>query len=78
MSLSNCTTYQSVRLNIKFSNPDGTKEYLHTLNATAISTTRMLRAVLENYQTKEGGMTVPEVLQPYMYGLHEILPIRGR
>ncbi|QQR92201.1 MAG: serine--tRNA ligase [Candidatus Iainarchaeum archaeon] len=69
MSLSNCTTYQAVRLNIKFAKPDGSKEYVHTLNATGISTTRMLRAILEHYQTPEGGLRVPEVLLPYMYGV---------
>lgn len=72
MSLSNCAAYQAVRLNIKYVNPDGSKEYAHTLNATAISTTRMLRAVLENYQTKEGGLVIPDVLRPYMYGLEVI------
>ncbi len=71
-SLSNCTSYQAVRLNIKYSNPDGSKDYVHTLNATGIATTRMLRCILENYQTKEGGFRVPKVLQPYMYGLTQI------
>jgi len=74
MSLSNCSTYQAVRLNIKLTKPDGTKEYLHTLNATGISTARMLRAILENHQTKEGGIKIPEVLHPYMYGMKEIIP----
>lgn len=71
MSLSNCTTYQAVRLNIKYAKTDGAKEFVHTLNATGISTTRMLRAVLEHYQTPEGGLRVPEVLLPYMYGIRE-------
>lgn len=72
MSLSNCTTYQAVRLNIKFTNPDGSKGYLHTLNATGISNARMLRAILENHQTKEGSIKIPAVLLPYMYGMTEI------
>jgi seryl-tRNA synthetase len=72
MSLSNCSTYQAVRLNIKLTLPDGKKEYIHTLNATGISTARMLRAILENHQTKEGGVKIPEVLHPYMYGMREI------
>jgi seryl-tRNA synthetase len=75
MSLSNCATYQAVRLNIKLTLPDGKKEYVHTLNATGISTARMLRAILENHQTKEGGIRIPEVLHPYMYGMKEISPI---
>jgi seryl-tRNA synthetase len=73
-SLSNCTTYQAVRLNIKVSSPDGSKRYAHTLNATAIATARMLRCILENYQTYDGGFDVPPVLQPYMYGLTHIAP----
>lgn len=71
-SLSNCTTYQSVRLNIKIASPDGSKRFAHTLNATAIATARMLRCILENYQTPDGGFDVPLVLQPYMYGLTKI------
>ncbi len=74
MSLSNCTTYQAVRLNIKFAKPDGSKEFVHTLNATGISTTRMLRAILEHYQTPQGGLRVPEVLMPWMYGVKEFSP----
>ncbi len=74
MSLSNCSTYQAVRLNIKLTLPDGKKEYVHTLNATGISTARMLRAILENHQTKEGGVKIPEVLQPYMYGMKTLDP----
>ncbi len=74
-SLSNCTTYQAVRLNIKVSSPDGSKRYAHTLNATAIATARMLRCILENYQTPDGGFDVPPVLQPYMYGLTHIAPV---
>ncbi len=75
MSLSNCTTYQAVRLSIKYSKADGTKEYVHTLNATGISTTRMLRAILEHYQTRDGGLRVPEILLPYMYGVKEFLKL---
>ncbi len=71
-SLSNCTTYQAVRLNIKISSPDGSKRYAHTLNATAVATSRMLRCILENYQTADGGFDIPAVLQPYMYGLTHI------
>ncbi|MEK6902896.1 MAG: serine--tRNA ligase, partial [archaeon] len=78
MSLSNCTTYQAVRLNIKYTNPDGSKAYVHTLNATGISTARMLRAILENHQTKEGGIHIPHVLLPYMYGMTEIRRIDGK
>ncbi len=74
MSASNCTTYQAVRLGIKMGKKDGSKEYVHTLNGTAVATTRMMRALLENHQTKEGGVRIPSALQPHMYGLKEINP----
>ncbi len=72
MSCSNCTSYQAVRANIKFRKKDGSKEYLHTLNNTAIATTRMLRCIIENYQTKQGTIIVPKALRPYMLGIKEI------
>ncbi|MDD5112179.1 MAG: serine--tRNA ligase, partial [Candidatus Altiarchaeota archaeon] len=72
MSCSNCTTYQSARLNIKYSSK-GKKEYVHTLNSTAIATARMLRLILENYQGIEA-LEVPCALQPLMNGMKEIRP----
>jgi seryl-tRNA synthetase len=70
VSCSNCTAYQSVRLNIKVRDPKEfeTKRYLHTLNSTAIATSRAIRAILENYQHENGSVTVPEALRPYMNG----------
>jgi len=69
VSCSNCTTYQAVRLNIKVRDPVEftRKRYLHTLNSTAIATTRAIRAILENYQNPDGSVTVPEALRPYLY-----------
>ncbi|MBU2634321.1 MAG: serine--tRNA ligase [Nanoarchaeota archaeon] len=64
VSCSNCTSYQAARLNIKYNSKNG-KEYVHTLNSTALATSRILRAILENYQTKEGYIKVPTVLQKY-------------
>ena len=72
MSCSNCTAYQATRLNIKYRLPNGEKEYLHTLNATMVATTRMLRLIIENYQTKDGKIKVPKALQSYMGGLKEL------
>ncbi|MDK2908370.1 MAG: seryl-tRNA synthetase, partial [Candidatus Woesearchaeota archaeon] len=46
--------------------------YPHTLNNTAIATSRAMVAIIENYQTKEGTIVIPEVLRPYMYGMKEI------
>jgi len=67
VSCSNCTSYQAVRLNIKY-RKGNEKEYIHTLNSTAIATGRALRAIIENYQQKDGTIKVPTVLQPYMGG----------
>lgn len=70
VSCSNCTAYQSVRLNIKVRDPHEfeTKRYVHTLNSTAVATSRALRAILENYQQEDGSVVVPEALRPYMGG----------
>lgn len=71
-SLSNCTSYQATRLNIKYKKTNGEKEYVHTLNATEVAIPRMLRAIIENHQTKEGTIKIPKALQPYMMGKKEI------
>ena len=65
VSCSNCTSYQAVRLNIKYRKGEE-KEYVHTLNSTAIATGRALRAIVENYQQKDGSIKVPTVLQKYV------------
>jgi len=65
VSCSNCTGYQATRLNIKYRKGEE-KEYIHTLNSTAIATSRTVRAIIENYQQKDGTIKVPTVLQKYM------------
>ena len=42
------------------------REYVHTLNSTAVATGRALRAIIENYQQKDGSIKVPDALVPYM------------
>ncbi|CAJ35218.1 serine--tRNA ligase [Methanocella arvoryzae] len=71
VSCSNCTAYQATRLNIKVRDPKDfeSKRYVHTLNSTAIATSRAMRAILENNQQKDGSVLIPEVLRPYMNGL---------
>ena len=69
VSGSNCTDYQSRRLNIKYGKEGGEKKFIHTLNCTAVTTSRALVAILENYQNKDGTVTVPKVLVPYMNGI---------
>jgi seryl-tRNA synthetase len=71
-SLSNCTDFQARDLNIKVVRKNGNREVLHTLNNTAIATSRTMVAILENYQNKDGTITVPKVLQPYMIGIKVI------
>ena len=64
VSCSNCTSYQAVRLNLKYQ--DGAdKKYLHTLNSTCTTDTRPLVAIFENFQQKDGTILVPKVLQKY-------------
>lgn len=67
-SASNCTAYQAVRLNLKYRKGEK-NEYVHTLNNTGVATSRAMRAILENYQNKDGTVTVPKVLVPYMNGI---------
>ncbi|QQR61013.1 serine--tRNA ligase [Candidatus Uhrbacteria bacterium] len=64
-STSNCTDYQARRLNVRLRRKDGTLDYAHTLNGTAISLARALIAVLENHQNEDGSITIPEVLVPF-------------
>ena len=65
VSASNCKSYQSVRLNMRYRTQEGT-DYPHTLNSTAIATTRALAAILENHQQPDGSVTIPKVLQKWM------------
>lgn len=67
-SCSNCTDYQARRLNIRFRNAEGKLEHAHTLNGTAVNTTRTLIAFLENHQQADGGVRIPKALQTYYGG----------
>lgn len=64
-SASNCTDYQARRLNVKVRRADGSLEYVHTLNGTAVALSRAMIALLENYQQEDGSIVVPEVLRPF-------------
>jgi seryl-tRNA synthetase len=63
-SASNCTDYQARRLNVKVRQKDGTLEYAHTLNGTAIALSRAPIAILEQCQQEDGSILIPEVLRP--------------
>lgn len=69
-SCSNFTDFQARRLQARWRNPEtGKPELVHTLNGSGLAAGRTLIAVLENYQTREGHVVIPEVLRPYMGGL---------
>ena len=64
-STSNTTDFQSRRLNIKYLNDSGQKEFVHTVNGTAFAFGRIIAAIMENFQTKDGKVVIPKILQPY-------------
>ena len=68
VSLSNCTDYQARKLGIKCIDKKGNRRILHTLNNTALATSRIMVVILENNQQKDGSIKIPKVLQSYMYG----------
>jgi seryl-tRNA synthetase len=74
ISLSNCTDYQARKLNIKCVDKQGNRRVLHTLNDTALATSRIMVALLENFQNKDGSVNIPKALQPYMMGIKKIAP----
>ena len=72
-SCSNCEGFQARRMKARWRNPEtGKPEPLHTLNGSGVAVGRALVAVMENYQTADGGITVPAVLAPHMGGCAEI------
>ncbi len=65
-SCSNCTDFQARRASIRFRREPGARpEFVHTLNGSALAIGRTLIAIMENYQQRDGTITVPEVLRPY-------------
>jgi len=71
-SCSNTTDFQSRRGGIKYKKESGEMEFAHTLNGTAMASTRTILAVLENNQQKDGSVVIPEVLRPFMGGREKI------
>lgn len=67
VSCSNCLDFQARRLKIRFRDrTDEQPQYLHSLNSTLVATTRTMVAIIENFQTKDGHIAVPKVLQKYV------------
>jgi seryl-tRNA synthetase len=78
-SCSNCTDYQARRLKIRFRDrPNQEPRLVHTLNSTALASTRALIAIVENYQTAEGTVDIPRVLHPYLGGMSRLEPLNPR
>ena len=72
-SVSNANDYQARRNNTRFRNTKtGKPEYVHTLNGSGLATSRILPAIVEQYQNADGSVTVPEVLRPFMGGIEVI------
>ena len=76
-SCSNCTDFQARRAGIRLRRtPTSKVEFAHTLNGSGLAVGRTLVAILENFQTREGGVIIPEPLHPY-FGGDEIPPSSG-
>jgi len=65
-SISNCGDFQARRINARFKNKKKINEYVHTLNGSSLAIGRTMIAILENYQNKDGSVTIPDVLKKYM------------
>ncbi|MCX6556731.1 MAG: serine--tRNA ligase [Candidatus Aminicenantes bacterium] len=71
-SCSNFENFQARRARIKYKGKDGKKDYIHTLNGSGLAIGRTVAAIMENYQTVDGRIRIPEVLRPYFPG-HDTL-----
>ncbi|MGE3799633.1 MAG: serine--tRNA ligase [Candidatus Kapaibacterium sp.] len=76
-STSNCTEFQSRRLNIRYRDDENQPRFVHTLNGTAVAVPRAIIAILENHQNADGSVRIPEALRPYMGGREIIEARRG-
>ena len=74
VSCSNCTDYQANRLRMRYRTTEG-NEAVHTLNSTAVATSRALVAILEQNQLEDGRVSVPDALRPYMGGQEALHPL---
>ena len=71
-SCSSCSTFQAVRMKARYKNQKNETLFLGTLNGSGLAVGRTLIAILENYQQKDGSITIPKVLRPYMNNLEKI------
>lgn len=76
-SASNARAYQARRGNMRYRrDADKKLDYMHTLNASGLATSRVFPALLEQNQNADGSVTIPEVLRKYMGGLEKLVPIK--
>ena len=71
-SCSNFENFQARRAKIRYRKQGGKTDFVHTLNGSGLAAGRTVMAVMENYQTKDGAIIVPEALRPYMQGITKI------
>jgi len=66
-SVSNFGEFQARRANIRYKDKTGKVKHLHTLNGSGVATPRLLIAILETYQTEDGSINLPAVLEPFLH-----------
>lgn len=71
-SISICNDFQARRAKIRYRNNEGKTTYAFTMNGSGLAIDRVMAAILENYQNKDGSISIPKVLIPYMNGLEKI------
>ena len=71
-SCSSCGTFQAKRMKARYKNKDNNIEFVGTLNGSGLAVGRTLIAILENYQTEDGSIIIPDVLKPYMGNIDRI------
>ena len=74
-SCSSCATFQAIRMKARYKNQNNDTIYLGTLNGSGLAIGRTLIAILENYQTEDGSVIIPDVIKPYMGNIDKISPI---
>ena len=71
-SCSSCGTFQARRMKARYKNKDNNTDFVGTLNGSGLAVGRTLIAILENYQTEDGSINIPDVLKPYMGNIDNI------
>ena len=71
-SCSSCGTFQAKRMRARYKNNNNENEFVGTLNGSGLAVGRTLIAILENYQTEDGSIIIPEKLRPYMNNMEKI------